>query len=61
MTTTNIKRLSHTGKKKAEVRQWVDEKFPRPEEMTTFVQKIPLAIMTLISRGVAAFAKRKAE
>jgi hypothetical protein len=61
MTCSNIKRLSHTGKKKGEIKEWVNQNFPKPCEMTSFVQKIPLTVITLISRGVAHFAKRRAE
>jgi hypothetical protein len=57
LSTGNIKRLSHTGKKKEEIRTWVHENFPPPEEMTTFVQGIPIVVIGFIARGVAEFGK----
>jgi hypothetical protein len=53
----NIKRLSHTGKKKEEVTAWVENNFPGSEQMTTFVQGIPLVVIEFITRGVAEFGK----
>jgi hypothetical protein len=44
MAASNIKRAAHTGRKKAEIRKLVDDEFPKREEMTTFVQTIPLVI-----------------
>jgi hypothetical protein len=49
--------LSHPGKKKEEIRKWVHTDFPKLEEMTTFVQRIPLVAVTFIPRGVAEFRK----
>jgi hypothetical protein len=57
LTIGNIKRLSHTGKKKDEIRTWVNENFPAPEEMVTFVQGIPIVVIAFIARGVTEFGK----
>jgi hypothetical protein len=54
---SNIKRLSHTGRKKAEIEKWVDDEFLKPEEMTTFVQTIPLAVIAFITRCLDEFGK----
>jgi hypothetical protein len=57
MATLNIKRLSHTGKKKIEFRSWVGENFPSPMDMTKFVHRIPIVVVSLIARGVTKFVK----
>jgi hypothetical protein len=57
MAASNIKRLSHTGRKKAEIQKWVNEEFPDPEEMATFVRTIPLAVIAFITRGLVEFGK----
>jgi hypothetical protein len=54
---SNIKRLSHTGKKKAEILEWVTGCWSASEYMTTFVGKIRLAIVALIPEGVFAFGR----
>jgi hypothetical protein len=43
-----IKSLSHTGKKKGEIGAWVKGCWPAPEEITIFVQKIPLAVVAIL-------------
>jgi hypothetical protein len=55
MAASNIKRLAYTGRKKAEIRKWADDEFPKREEMTAFIQTIPLAVIAFITRGVDEF------
>jgi hypothetical protein len=57
MAASKIKRLAHTGRTKAEVNKWVDDDFAKSEEMTTFVQAIPLAVTAFITGGVDEFGK----
>jgi hypothetical protein len=57
MSVSNIKRLSHTGRKKEDIRALVQQNYPRAEEMKTFVQGILLVIVVFIGRGVAEYGK----
>jgi hypothetical protein len=54
---SNIKRLSKTGKKKQEIRTFVDKWFLEAGEMTVFVQKIPLALIAFITDAVGIVGK----
>jgi hypothetical protein len=54
---SNIKRLPDTGKKKAEILECVRSCWRAPGDMTTFVQKIPLPIVVLITEGVFALGR----
>jgi hypothetical protein len=49
------------GAKLKIITAWVQEHFPTPDEMRTFVQRVPTAIIVLIVRGVANFGNGKKE
>jgi hypothetical protein len=61
MAAQNIKRLPHSGQKSKTTTAWVEEHFPTPEEMRAFVQKVPIATVILILRGVTNFGNGKKE
>jgi hypothetical protein len=56
---SNIKHLSHPGRKKDEIVKWITSEYDRipAEDMMTFVQKIPLAVLVLITKGLGYFGE----
>jgi hypothetical protein len=51
----NIKRLTHTGQKLKKIETLIRDRFPAPDEMRSFVQKVPTSVIVLIARGVNEF------
>jgi hypothetical protein len=56
-TVSNIKRLSHIGKKRADIIAWDTANVPAPKEMTTSVQKVLFAVVIFITKGTAEFGR----
>jgi hypothetical protein len=52
----SIKHLSKSGGKLDGITRWVEENFPDPASMTTFVLNIPVVVLTLISSGVLFYS-----
>jgi hypothetical protein len=50
-----IKRRSHSRKSIEKIAAWVDDLFAWSKGITAFVQKIPLELLLLITRGVKEF------
>jgi hypothetical protein len=57
----NIKRLPHLGQKSKITTASVEEHFQTPEEIRTFVHKVPTATIILTLRGVTNFGNGKEE
>jgi hypothetical protein len=61
MAAHSIKHLSRSGVKLEEITLWVDGNFPQPGTMTSFVQNLPVEVLTLISNGVLLYSDAKVE
>jgi hypothetical protein len=57
----NLKHLSRIGVKREDSQKGVMESFPLPEEMITFIQKIPTAVLRRISTGVVQYGFRPSD
>jgi hypothetical protein len=48
----SVKLLSRTGAKLEDVSAWVEEAFPEPASMVTFVKNIPVDVLGIILLGI---------
>jgi hypothetical protein len=59
MAAHSIKHLSWTGAKLEEITLWVEENFPQPGSMTSFIENVPVEVLTLVSNGIVLYSNAR--
>jgi hypothetical protein len=56
MAAHSIKHLSRTGVRLEEITRWVNTNMPQQRAMRTFVQNVPIEVLSFIERGVMHYS-----